>query len=275
MIEFEHVAFKYPQAEEEAIKNINITINDGEWVAILGHNGSGKSTLAKLTNGLLMPTEGSISVNGLELTEEHLWKIRRIVGMVFQNPENQFVGTTVLDDVAFGLENLGISRENMQRRIIDSLDTVGMSEYKLHEPFRLSGGQKQRVAIASVLAIMPEIMIFDEATTMLDPVGRRELIRLIQDLHKSSDLTFLSITHDMNEAILADRIIVLNDGELWFEGKPSSLLEKSDELEKVGLLPPLITDLTDKLRKNGVNITTQPLNYEELVKQLWILHSKM
>lgn len=273
MIQFDNVSFKYQSSTNFVISNISFQINRGEWVSLVGHNGSGKSTIAKLMNGLLLPNEGSIIVNGLTVNEQTIWDVRREVGMVFQNPENQFVGTTVVDDVAFGLENLGVEREEMKKRIKESLEIVGMSQYELHEPHRLSGGQKQRVAIASVLAILPNVIIFDEASTMLDPIGKKELIETIQKLRQDRDLTIISITHDLNEVAYTDRAIALNQGQIWFDGTPRDLFNKYDQLKEIGLLPPLVTELTFALKENGINIDQQPLNLKEMVDQLWTLHS--
>lgn len=273
MIQFDNVSFKYQSSTNFVISNISFQINRGEWVSLVGHNGSGKSTIAKLINGLLLPNEGSIIVNGLTVNEQTIWDVRREVGMVFQNPENQFVGTTVVDDVAFGLENLGVEREEMKKRIKESLEIVGMSQYELHEPHRLSGGQKQRVAIASVLAILPNVIIFDEASTMLDPIGKKELIETIQKLRQDRDLTIISITHDLNEVAYTDRAIALNQGQIWFDGTPRDLFNKYDQLKEIGLLPPLVTELTFALKENGINIDQQPLNLKEMVDQLWTLHS--
>lgn len=273
MIQFDNVSFKYQSSTNFVISNISFQINRGEWVSLVGHNGSGKSTIAKLMNGLLLPNEGSIIVNGLTVNEQTIWDVRREVGMVFQNPENQFVGTTVVDDVAFGLENLGVEREEMKKRIKESLEIVGMSQYELHEPHRLSGGQKQRIAIASVLAILPNVIIFDEASTMLDPIGKKELIETIQKLRQDRDLTIISITHDLNEVAYTDRAIALNQGQIWFDGTPRDLFNKYDQLKEIGLLPPLVTELTFALKENGINIDQQPLNLKEMVDQLWTLHS--
>ncbi|MGM8216157.1 energy-coupling factor transporter ATPase [Bacillaceae bacterium W0354] len=274
MIQFKNITFKYDSHSEKVLDKISFTIKRGEWVSLVGHNGSGKSTIAKLMNGLLLPTEGEIIINDMTLNDQTIWDVRREVGMVFQNPENQFVGTTVIDDVAFGLENIGVEREEMKKRIDQSLAAVGMLDYKMHEPHRLSGGQKQRVAIASILAIMPNVIIFDEASTMLDPTGRLELIETIKSLRRKNELTIISITHDLNEAVQSDRIIALNKGEIWFDGKPEQLLEKSDELPSIDLLPPLVTQIVQALKHNGIEFVKEPLQLKELVDQLWTLHLK-
>lgn len=202
IIELNAITVRYSEEERAALNNVSFSINKGEWVALIGHNGSGKSTLAKTINGLILPQEGSVSVGELPLNEENIWNFRKMVGMVFQNPDNQFVGSTVEDDVAFGLENQGIPREEMLVRVKDALEQVRMSEFATREPARLSGGQKQRVAIAGVVALRPDIIILDEATSMLDPEGREEVIATIKKIKEKNNLTVLSITHDIDEASL-------------------------------------------------------------------------
>ncbi len=274
MIKLNNVSFKYSEEATPVVKQLSLTIHEGEWVSLVGHNGSGKSTVAKLMNGLLLPAEGTILIDNMELNESTIWEARKKIGMVFQNPENQFVGTTVMDDVVFGLENLGIKKDEMEKRMIDSLKLVGMLDYKLHEPHRLSGGQKQRVAIAGVLAIMPDVIIFDEASTMLDPNGKKELIQTIKQLRKERDLTMITITHDLNEVAHTDRVVALNEGEKWFDGSPRELFKKYDELSEIGLLPPFTTELARVLKANQIHLTEEPLNYKELVDQLWTLYLK-
>ena len=215
IIEIKNLSFAYDEAsQQKTLSQIDLTIEQGQWVALIGHNGSGKSTLAKLLDGLLTPTEGTITVAGLPLNEENIWAIRDQIGMVFQNPDNQFVGADVEGDVAFGLENRGVPYEQMHQRVQEALEAVNMQAFAKHEPVRLSGGQKQRVAIAGVLAIRPQIVIFDESTSMLDPEGRAELVALMQHLNKEEGFTVISITHDIDEAALADRIIVLEQGKV-------------------------------------------------------------
>lgn len=274
MIEFIDVSFRYSEEQPWVIKNCSFTIREDEWVAIIGHNGSGKSTIAKLMNGLLFPQKGQIKINGLELTPETVWDVRRDVGMVFQNPDNQFVGTTVQDDVAFGMENRGFTRDEMIKRISQTLTAVGMEKYIDTEPYRLSGGQKQRVAIASVLAISPQVLILDEATAMLDPKGRSEIMNTVVDVHRENKLSLITITHDLSEVIHAERVIVLNQGEIWTESTPREIFTKRVELTEIGLDVPFVAILADELRKVGINMTIDPLNHEELLEELWILHSK-
>ncbi|UFT99524.1 energy-coupling factor ABC transporter ATP-binding protein [Radiobacillus kanasensis] len=272
-IEFHNVSFRYGEDQPWALRGVSFQIHKNESVVILGHNGSGKSTIAKLMNGLLFPQEGEIYVAGMPVNEETIWDVRSHVGMVFQNPDNQFVGTTVRDDVAFGLENRGIKREEMLRRIERSLSSVGMESYSLHEPHRLSGGQKQRVAIASVLAIFPDVMILDEATAMLDPKGRKQIHKTIQSVMEDNNLSLVTITHDLSEAIHTDRILVMNAGKVWAEGLPRDIFTKKKELEEIGLDVPFISKLADELQHIDIPIRHEPLNEEELLEELWIYHS--
>ncbi|WP_411954458.1 energy-coupling factor transporter ATPase [Alkalibacillus sp. S2W] len=274
LIELEQVSFRYQNEASHVLENINLTIEPGEWVAIVGRNGSGKSTLAKLLNGLCLATSGVVQVNHTVLTDESKHQVRTQIGMVFQNPENQFVGTTVADDVAFGLENLAVPRETIIKRIDQSLEQVGMTAYKDHEPSRLSGGQKQRVALASVLAMQPEVIVLDEATSMLDPIGKEQVLSLIQELQEQLGVTVIMVTHDLNEAALADRVITLDEGTVWFDGKPRELLEKGDQLHEVGLEPPFVTKVYQQLTRQSIDITQEPLHYEELVDELWRLYLK-
>ena len=275
LIEFKDVSFRYGDDHPWVLKHLSFTIYKDEWVAIIGHNGSGKSTIAKLINGLLFPQEGEIYIDGTRLTEETIWDLRRNIGMVFQNPDNQFVGTTVQDDVAFGMENRGFPREEMIRRIDETLDAVNMKDYLLTEPHRLSGGQKQRVAIASVLAISPQVLILDEATAMLDPRGRKEIMQTIQTVQASESLSLISITHDLAEVADADRLIVMNQGEVWQMGKPREIFVQRDALQAIGLDVPFTTVLAEELKSQGVILNEDPLNHEELLDALWTLHSQM
>ncbi|MRG88045.1 energy-coupling factor ABC transporter ATP-binding protein [Salinibacillus xinjiangensis] len=272
-IEFQDVSFQYPNSEDWALKGVSFHIKPNEWVAIIGHNGSGKSTIAKLMNGLLSPQQGTIHVQELPINQETIWDVRKKVGMVFQNPDNQFVGTTVIDDVAFGLENHGIPREDMQKRISYSLKAVNMEEYVNHEPHNLSGGQKQRVAIASVLAVEPELIILDEATAMLDPKGRNSIMNTVHQVRQDRDVSVVTITHDLNEVLFADRVIVMNEGNVWFEGTPREVFQKHDELQAIGLDTPFVTQLSRHLNKLGISLHKEPLTHKDLMDELWTLHS--
>lgn len=271
IIELSHVTYSYPNSDTPALKDLSLTINQGEWVAIIGHNGSGKSTLAKLLNYLLAPTAGDITIAGTPVTEENMWAIRDMVGMVFQNPDNQFVGATVADDVAFGLENRSIARDEMITRVQAALTEVQMAAFADREPARLSGGQKQRVAIASVLAIQPKILILDEATAMLDPKGRREMIALVHELktRMGDELTVLSITHDIEEAASADRVVVINDGDLIETGAPAQVFANADKLREFGLAVPFAEQLKEKLRERGIDVPASYLTTEGMVDWLW------
>ncbi|GAA0470344.1 energy-coupling factor ABC transporter ATP-binding protein [Alkalibacillus silvisoli] len=274
MIEFNQVSFRYKPHTTNVIDNFNLTINRGEWIALVGHNGSGKSTVAKLINGLLMPNDGIVTVDGTQVSQESIYEIRKHVGMIFQNPENQFVGTTVIDDVAFGLENLGVPRDEMIGRIDESLKQVDMALYKWHEPIKLSGGQKQRVAIAGVLAMRPDVIVFDEATSMLDPTGKKELIQMIRSLHEKHHLTVITITHDLNEAAYADRVVALSEGEVWFQGAPRRLFQYGEKLQEVGLEPTFVTRVYSELQKHSIEIKQEPLHFKELVDELWTSYLK-
>lgn len=271
IIELSHVTYSYPNSDTPALNDLSLTINQGEWVAIIGHNGSGKSTLAKLLNYLLAPTAGDITIAGTPVTEENMWAIRDMVGMVFQNPDNQFVGATVADDVAFGLENRGIARDEMITRVQVALTEVQMAAFADREPARLSGGQKQRVAIASVLAIQPKILILDEATAMLDPKGRREMIALVHELktRMGDELTVLSITHDIEEAASTDHVVVINDGDLIETGAPAQVFANADKLREYGLAVPFAEQLKEKLRERGIDVPASYLTAEGMVDWLW------
>ena len=271
IISLSHVTYAYPNSDAPALRDLSLTINKGEWVAIIGHNGSGKSTFAKLLNYLLAPDEGEITVNDVVATEENMWTIRDMVGMVFQNPDNQFVGATVADDVAFGMENRGVPRDEMITRVDAALEEVQMMPFADREPARLSGGQKQRVAIASVLALQPKILILDEATAMLDPTGRREMLALVHELkaRMGDDLTVISITHDIDEAASADRVMVINDGELVETGLPAEIFANADQLRRFGLAVPFAEQLKEQLRLRGIAVPNEYLTTEGLVTWLW------
>ncbi|MCU9602202.1 energy-coupling factor ABC transporter ATP-binding protein [Pallidibacillus thermolactis] len=271
IVQFKNVSFRYDTDAPYALNNVSFEVFEGEWLAIVGHNGSGKSTIAKLMNGLLFPEKGDIYIHHLKLSEELVWDIRDLIGMVFQNPDNQFVGTTVQDDVAFGLENHGIPRKEMIERVHEALRQVKMSDFLDQEPHHLSGGQKQRVAIASVLALRPRIIILDEATSMLDPRGRSEVLDVVRELKKKEKLTIISITHDLEEAARADRIIVMNRGEVYREGLPEDIFKMDEELIRLGLDIPFTTKLVKGLRDNGYDIPKDILNEDKLVDYIWKL----
>lgn len=272
-VRLEHVFYKYEDAEKYAVKDVTISAEKGEWVALVGHNGSGKSTIAKLLNGLLFPEEGLIKIGHFVLSEKNIWEIRRQVGMVFQNPDNQFVGATVQDDVAFGLENHGVPHDTMVKRVESALNEVGMQSYALHEPARLSGGQKQRVAIAGVLALQPDVIILDEATSMLDPRGRAEVMETIRIMREQEDITVISITHDLDEMLFADRVIVMNNGEIHSEGTPQEIFQQADAMREIGLGVPFIIELQEKLVAGGFETESTVLSEGALLDQLWKLNS--
>lgn len=275
MIKCSNVSFKYinntegKNEEKYALKNVNLEVKKGEFLVILGHNGSGKSTIAKHMNALITPSEGTVIVDGLDTSNpEVLWDIRAKAGMVFQNPDNQLVATIVEEDVAFGPENLGIDPAEIRKRVDESLEKVGMSEYKRHAPHLLSGGQKQRVAIAGILAIEPECIIFDEPTAMLDPSGRKEVLNNIKYLNKEHGMTIILITHYMDEAAQADRIIVMDDGSIKMEGTPREIFPQVERMKTIGLDVPQVTELAYELKKAGININEKILNVDEMVEEL-------
>ena len=276
MIEIKNLKFKYNQDQTSYIlDDVSFHVKPGEWLSIVGHNGSGKSTTARLIDGLLVAESGHIIVDGQELTEDNVWEIRNKIGMVFQNPDNQFVGATVEDDVAFGLENKGIAYEEMVSRVQEALSFVGMLEFKDREPARLSGGQKQRVAIAGIIAMRPSILILDEATSMLDPEGRQELIQSIKDIRQQYGMTVLSITHDLDEVAMSDRVLVLKKGKVESISSPRELFSRGSELVDLGLDIPFSALLTQKLRNKGQIDCEDYLTEKELVEQLWESLSKM
>lgn len=272
IIEIKNLSYEYISDENKkstALKNINLDITEGEFVAILGHNGSGKSTLAKLLNAQIAPTNGEIKIFGLNTSnEENLWDIRQNCVMVFQNPDNQIVATIIEEDVAFGPENLGIDPKEIRRRVDESLEIVKMQKYKKHSPHMLSGGQKQRVVIAGVLAMNPKILIFDESTAMLDPIGRSDIINTIIKLNKEKKKTILYITHYMEEAVLADRVIVLNEGEIVFDDIPKKVFCNVKELKELGLAVPQVTELAYMLKQDGMDIPLDILTNDEMIKFL-------
>ena len=270
VISIKNIHFNYQdQVTREALSDVSLDIYEGEWLAIIGHNGSGKSTLAKMMNGLLEASSGEIYIDGQLLTEDTVYEARRKVGMVFQNPDNQFVGTTVEDDIAFGLENIGMPRDEMVRKINTSLEMVRMTKFKEKEPARLSGGQKQRVAIAGMIALAPKVVILDEATSMLDPQGRFEVISTIQQLHKDKGITVISITHDLDEAAQADRVLLMEGGKVNRIGKPSEIFEMGTALVDKGLDVPFSEKLKAILKEKGMNVPNEYLDEEGLVEWLW------
>ncbi|TPE57417.1 energy-coupling factor transporter ATPase [[Mycoplasma] falconis] len=263
MIEIKKLSYKYPGAKKLALDDINLFIEEGKYVAILGHNGSGKSTFSKLLSAIYKPTSGKIIIDGLEVNSENLNEIRSKIGIVFQNPDNQFIGSTVEDDIAFGLENKMMTYEEMYDIIRHFAKEVSMLDFLDHEPQNLSGGQKQRVAIASTLALDPKIIIFDEITSMLDPKGRSDIYKIIHDLHKKTSKTLISITHDMDEALLADELIVFSGGKVIAQGKPIDILKDKEIIEIAKIDSPFIYKLSEMI--DGIEPT---YNEEELIKQL-------
>lgn len=275
MIKFQNVTYKYNSIEDDkeveryAVKGIDLEVKKGEFLVVLGHNGSGKSTIAKHINALVQPSSGTVMVDGLNTSkEENLWDIRSKAGMVFQNPDNQLVATIVEEDVAFGPENLGIEPKEIRKRVDDSLERVGMSEYKRHAPHLLSGGQKQRVAIAGVLAMKPECIVFDEPTAMLDPSGRKDVMNSIIDLNKNYGITIILITHYMDEAAMGDRIVVVDNGKIIMQGTPKKVFSQVETMKKIGLDVPQVTELAYELGKEGININSEILNIDEMVDAL-------
>jgi energy-coupling factor transport system ATP-binding protein len=275
MIKCSNVSFKYIKnsegmsQEKYAVKGVNLEVKKGEFLVILGHNGSGKSTIAKHMNALVVPTEGTVVVDGLDTRNpENVWNIRSKAGMVFQNPDNQLVATIVEEDVAFGPENLGIEPSEIRIRVDESLEKVGMTKYKRHAPHLLSGGQKQRIAIAGILAIEPQCIIFDEPTAMLDPSGRKDVLKTIKDLNKNHGITVVLITHYMDEAAQADRIIVMDGGNIKMEGTPREIFPQVERMKKIGLDVPQVTELAYELKKAGININEKILNVDEMVNEL-------
>jgi len=271
IIDVKDLSFRYKESQEYYnLKDITFHVKRGEWLSIVGHNGSGKSTTVRLIDGLLEAESGEIVIDGQRLTDENVWNIRRQIGMVFQNPDNQFVGATVEDDVAFGLENQGLPRQEMKKRVEEALDLVGMLDFKKREPARLSGGQKQRVAIAGVVALRPAILILDEATSMLDPEGRRELIETVQGIRKDYDMTVISITHDLEEVAMSDRVLVMKKGEIESTSSPRELFSRND-LDQIGLDDPFANQLKHSLSQNGYDLPENYLTESELEDKLWEL----
>lgn len=278
IIELKNIDYHYRQEEEAepvlALNDISFKIKRGDWIAVIGHNGSGKSTLAKIIDGLLVPTRGEVWIDGQLLTEESVWEARKRIGMVFQNPDNQFVGATVEDDVAFGLENQGIKRDIMVERVQNALKRVRMDEFMDREPSRLSGGQKQRVAIAGVVALRPDVIILDEATSMLDPEGRQEVVETIKQIKEEENLTVISITHDIDEAANANRILLMKKGQLLKEGTPKEIFAYGRELIDMGLDLPFSEKLKIALVAKGYQVPEDYTTEEGMVDWLWTFNSK-
>ncbi|WP_373471689.1 energy-coupling factor transporter ATPase [Carnobacterium alterfunditum] len=272
MIKTENLFFRYDDEKDLdkfALKNVDLHIKDGEFVVIIGHNGSGKSTLSKLLNGIYYPTKGKIMIDGLDTSDENLiWEIRKRAGMVFQNPDNQLVATIVEEDVAFGPENLGLPSEEIRKRVDEALESVKMSAFKRKPPHHLSGGQKQRVAIAGILAMKPKCIIFDEPTAMLDPSGRKEVMQTIKHLNETEKMTIVHITHFMDEAVDADRIIVMDEGQIVLEGTPKQVFSQVETLKKIGLDVPQVTLLSFELKALGYDVMSENLTVDELVNNL-------
>ncbi|NLC02896.1 MAG: energy-coupling factor transporter ATPase [Tissierellia bacterium] len=273
MIKIENVTYEYKSLIDDsiqtAVKNLSLDVIKGEFLVIIGHNGSGKSTLAKMMNGLLMPSSGEVFVKGMNTADEDkIWDIRESAGIVFQNPDNQIVATIVEEDVAFGPENQGVPQAEIRKRVDEALAIVDMSDYKKHAPHLLSGGQKQRVAIAGILAMKPDCIIFDEPTAMLDPTGRIEVMDTIKRLNQEEGKTIVLITHYMNEAVEADRVLVMSQGEILMEGTPKEVFCQVDKIKELGLDVPQVTELAYELRKEGIQISADILSVGELVEQL-------
>ncbi|ARN97252.1 energy-coupling factor ABC transporter ATP-binding protein [Levilactobacillus brevis] len=269
IISVDHLTYQYDENQAPALTDVSFTVHAGEWLAIVGHNGSGKSTLAKSLDGLLPFTQGSVTVGGITLTPETVWQVREQIGMIFQNPDNQFVGATVEDDVAFGLENRQISRDEMVPRVQAALAQVGMTSFAQREPSSLSGGQKQRVALAGIVAIAPKILILDEATSMLDPQGRIEMLAIVRQLRQQQNLTVISITHDIDEAASADRVLVIDDGRLVDEAVPSQIFERGTQLVEMGLDLPFTEKLKAALRQREITPPTAYQTAAEMEEWLW------
>ncbi len=256
--------------EIPALKSLNLSVKQGEYISVLGHNGSGKSTLAKLLNLILIPTSGKIFIDGkdvsdAELSEDDVFEVRKKIGMVFQNPDNQIVATVVEEDVAFGAENLGLPREEIRRRVVSALNVVGMQDYARHAPHKLSGGQKQRVAIAGVIAMRPQVIIFDESTAMLDPIGRKSVMDIMEKLNREEGITVINITHYMEEAARADRVIVINDGEMILDGTPKEVFSKVELLHDIGLESPQSTELVRLLKQAGLDVDVYAISEQECI----------
>ena len=281
IIKTENLSFTYYDGDFDemksdeipALKSVNLSVKEGEYISVLGHNGSGKSTLAKLLNLILIPASGKIFIDGKDVSDENLsedevFEVRKKIGMVFQNPDNQIVATVVEEDVAFGAENLGLPREEIRRRVVNALNVVGMQDYARHAPHKLSGGQKQRVAIAGIIAMKPRVIIFDESTAMLDPIGRKSVIEIMEKLNREEGITVINITHYMEEAARADRVIVINDGEMILDGAPKDVFAEVDLLHRIGLESPQSTELVNRLRNAGFDVDVYAIGEEECINTI-------
>ncbi len=275
------VSFEYDAPEEgkpavKAVKNVSLSVQQGEFLCILGHNGSGKSTFIKLLNGLYLPKSGSVTVGVWDTTDEsHTWDIRQKVGMIFQNPDNQIVATVVEEDVAFGLENMGVEPAEIRRRVDKALSTVNMTEYAKQSPSRLSGGQKQRVAIAGVLAMKPDVLLMDEPTAMLDPSGRKEVMDTVEQLNREKGLTVVLVTHFMEEAMRADRLCVMEKGSIVLEGTPREVFAQTETVKALGLDVPPMLELSERLKNDGIAVRGDPMTIEEMAQELCRLKSEI
>ncbi|MCK8816179.1 energy-coupling factor transporter ATPase [Natroniella sulfidigena] len=276
LIEISDLYYRYNEEQDWVLNGVDLEIDSGEFVVIVGHNGSGKSTLAKMLNGLLVPTDGQVLVNEQATSEqENIWQIRQQIGMVFQNPDNQLVANIVEEDIAFGPENLGLESAMIKERVREALEAVGMEKFRRNAPHNLSGGQKQRIAIAGILAMNPTCLVLDEPTAMLDPVGRENVMATVQDLNQKLGMTVVHITHFMNEALLADRIIVMDQGQIALEGTPQEIFSQVDEIKKYHLDVPQLTELAFQLSQAGLDIPPDIFNIDELVEKLCYLKSKI
>ncbi len=275
IIELKNVSFSYDK-RIPALKNLSLSVCEGEYVAVIGHNGSGKSTLAKLLNALVLPDRGTVFIDGKDATDKkQTYDVRKKVGVVFQNPDNQLVASIVEDDVAFGPENIGIKREEIGERIDFALKAVGMEKFRKASPTRLSGGQKQRIAIAGVLALMPKVLVLDESTAMLDPQGRKEVLSVVEKLNKEQGVTVINVTHYMEEVVRADKVYVLNDGEIALQGTPEEIFSQKEKLKELGLELPIATVIADKLIEKGVRLPQGILTEERLAEELCALKQKI
>ena len=277
IIDARELVHEYIRRDEEgnvesiqtALDHVNLDVRPGQFIAILGHNGSGKSTLAKHINALLVPTEGTLYVDGKDASkEENVWDVRQSAGMVFQNPDNQIIASVVEEDVGFGPENIGVPTEEIWKRVEESLGSVGMLSYRKHSPNKLSGGQKQRVAIAGVMAMKPKCIIFDESTAMLDPVGRREVLKAVHEINKKEEITILWVTHYMDEVTEADRVLVMNHGKVAMQGTPKQVFAEAEKLQEYHLAVPQVTELALELRRQGMDIPTDLITVDEFVNCL-------